>query len=300
MSEKGYDIRAALAAQAVWGTAEALAAGDGAFLYTMEHGNEPNFVPDPSLTGSVVARHDDLGIKRYSPSFSSKARYIGELPLALALLMGDDSGGSPVQVGTSDGYVHKFVPQDDNYTEFATLARTTPGLAVATVREYDSVKIMRVELTITAGDRLMYSVKTAARDVVVTGSVNDSAAVIAATPGTPLESLMFHDMIVYLADEDGAAFAAGDKLTVNSLTLAFERPYKIFQAANSQLIAQPFTNGHFVFEVGFDLPEESEIDLETDMLGETTKRLSVPERRWLNSVNRACEGSAQKHERIQT
>ncbi len=275
MSEEiGYQGKAVLAKETTYGTA-VQGGADSAFPFTsFQDGKSPQFVENNGVRGSGHRRLMTPGTKLFTPGWSQDAFPAAGLPLAFALLCGDDDetivqNSSPATVGAD----HKFVMQGNNKGFSATLARKLTG--VNTVKEFPGFKVGRIELTISAGGQVQVTISGSAQNLVNTGTTNTTSSIDSATFDAPLELMMYHNMTVWLADQDGSAFADGDKIHVEQLTFAWERGYKVVPGATSQLVREPVSSGWFATEFSIQLPFEDDLQPETDMLAGTAKRARV-------------------------
>lgn len=273
-AEIGYEGKVVLAKETTYGTAVQGGADDAVPILSFQDGKNPNFVEDNNIRGSAFRKLMAAGTKLFNPGFSQDAFPAAGLPLALGLLCGDDDvsvveATGPVTVGGD----HKFVPQTRNIGYSGTLARKLTG--INTVKEFPGWKPQRIELSISAGGQLGFTVSGPAQNLINTGTTNTTSSIDSATFDAPLSRLMYSGMIVWYADQDGIAFADGDKLHVDQVNFAWERGYKIDPAANSQLIREPVPSGFFLTEFSIVLPLAEDLQPETDMLAATAKRCKV-------------------------
>lgn len=275
MSEEiGYQGEVVLSAESVWGTAVQAGADEKFPFKSFQDGKDIQYVDDENTYGSPIQRLGAQGTKMFNAGFSGDAFFAAGLPLALGILAGDDTitavnNSDPTQVGSD----HLFVPQDSNVGFSGTLARKLKG--VNGVKEFPGWKPSRIELTISQGGELQLTVRGTAQNLINTGTTNDVASIEAATIDDPIELIMYAGMTVWLADQDGNAFADGDKLHVEQLSWAWERGYKTVPAASSQLIREQVPSGWFNTEFSLTLPFETDLAHETDLLNGQAKRCKV-------------------------
>lgn len=272
--EIGYEGKAVLVKETVWGTAVQGGALSAFPFLTFQDGKDIQFVENNNIRGSAFRKLGAQGTKMFKPGFTQDAFYAAGLPLALAILAGDDAetivqNSVPATVGAD----HRFVPQSRNIGFSATLARKLAGINV--VKEFPGWKPQRIELTISAGGQLGVTITGPAKNLLNTGTTNTVTSINNATFDAPLEQIMYADMTVWFADQDGAAFDDNDKIHVNSMTWAWERGYKIDPGATSQLIREPVPTAFFMTEFSLQLPLEEDLQPETDLLAGTVKRAKV-------------------------
>lgn len=272
--EIGYEGKAVMVNESTYGTAVQGGALSAFPFLSFQDGKNISYVENNNISGSAFRRLMAQGTKLFTPGWSQDAFYAAGLPHALALLAGSDS---PSVVQNSDpanvGADHLMVPQSSNLGISATVARLLNG--VDTVKEFSGFKPQRIELTISAGGQLSVTVSGPCQNLVNTGATNTTGSIGSATFDAPLELIMYADMTVWYADQDGNAFDDNDKIHVDSVTWAWERGYKIDPGATSQLIREPVPSGFFATDFSMVLPLEEDLQPETDMLAGTAKRAHV-------------------------
>jgi len=273
-AEIGYQGKAVLVKETVYGTA-VQGGADTAFPFiSLQDGKNVEFIEDSNIRGSAFRKLPVQSTKRFTPGWTQDAFFAGSLPLLLGLLCGDDTTSivqnAAVQTVGGD---HLFVPQGSNVGYSATLARLLAG--VSAVKEFPGFKPMRIELTVSIGGQLQFTVSGPAQNLINTGATNTTASIAAATYDDPYELIPYHAMTVWFDDEDGGAFSASEKIHVEQLRFAWERAYKTVAGAASQLIRESVPDNFVMTEFSFTRPFEESLQDETDYLTPTSKRCKV-------------------------
>ncbi len=235
-----------------WGTAVALEAGKG-ILYLGTSGfspTRPTYLADEA--DSPVRMSGDLGAYNgVEFSIDFDMRYDpGALGVLIALLFG--TAGTPTQQGGSSAYKHTLQWADTTSGLFATLAKELPGK----IYEIPSAKITGLTFNIADG-LLKGTIRGLGNKVIDDSTVNTPTQMDALTYADRYNRVRFVEGKFYMNTEGGAALGESDLLTINDLTLEFNRPHDSVVPAGSDSIIEPVQNGFPEFRIVIGFPRFS-------------------------------------------
>jgi hypothetical protein len=276
--QQGSRIVLAMKRETTYGTAIQAGANDGLHFESHDFAPEFDWVDDEMKDGaSVMQRKPRLGMKKFMQRYSGEWRYDGVCAAVLANMFALDA---VTEIAAGVGATHKLTFQPNNNTEGLTAARWLRDLGTPRVEELIGGKVQRVNFSIDAGKPLKVTIDVVFQNLIdnlIGSPTNTTASMANVTAKLPLDALMYNDMVVHLADEDGAAFDNDDKVVADHIDWSYERPYKLVQAGESLLIREPVANGWFPSQVNMRFPsvDNAELGRRDDLLANTSKRLRI-------------------------
>jgi hypothetical protein len=233
---KGHMVKAGFKKAATWGTAVAVAAGDGLYLLSESIQGQSPRILDKSAGGSVQMRGADISAQTFGGQLVLPPRYEGRWITLLALLLG--TAGAPTGSGP---YVHTLKPSNA-IPGFGTLA-IDKQVGANPVWEYDSVAVDTVQLVSQAGTgdqaRAQVTFGLVARALNRGSSTNTSTQIGNLTFPTA-GHLLHHNLVIRMNANADGALGAGHVLKVRGLDLTINRMLKKdLYHAGSAFIDQP-------------------------------------------------------------
>ena len=255
----------------IWGTAEAMGAGNGLLLES-DGGLSRTQPYLPALEADTpFVMEGDLGPidpVDFAPAFTM--RYDpGQLGALIAQLFGNAGASSPVGAG----FAHVFDWDDENYGEFCTFAVERPSK----IFEVASAKPYALDFNIADGF-LKGSISLRGDALINTSAVNTLTQIDALTYADRGNRVKFSDLTVYMLSQASVSEPdSSTKLELSDITLHFERPHDSPHAAGGASIIEPAENGHSIITVELTFPRMNTVNnlYFADFIAETEKKMYI-------------------------
>ncbi|GAB4389045.1 MAG: hypothetical protein Kow0025_12020 [Thermodesulfovibrionales bacterium] len=215
-SATGFEIVAAAAKAAEWGTAVPCGAGSGILILPPSLRKRRAGLTDDSL-GLYFPAEADPGEVTVAGEIPAYLRYDG-LDLLIALAMGA-TAGAPARQGGTAAYAQTFSLAGDNDGLFATFAVRNS----VNVEEYPSVKLAGFTIKGQVGRPVEISFSAIAFDKVVDSAVNTPAAMDGATYFETSNRVLMGQCAMRMNDRQAGALGPGDEIYPSSFELSFKR-----------------------------------------------------------------------------